>query len=409
MATTQHTGIADFYERDVLPALTQNLDHAFPEFGWQRDAHGWRATNQEFTHATLGVRADRVVCNGDAPRGFLIHGQGPVLWTTYINDRHPARGREFIDAVRNLADRAGIDADRLDRPPTTAERKTVVADPRVVRVGRRARGGRGSRALAARSARRVGRSGCPRWRRGFERRRRASRGLRPQLDGVLSGRAAGTGRRLPSRRAVRCHRSAAGSAGARQRAAAARPRLRCRRRRDRGVEPGRDSGVADADRVRHRVAHAHEPEAARVRLLASCKLGLAAATGVQPDKPLGLPRERAFLHALRCADDTPLARRVERRVGCALALLRSHRARTCGVGAAGDHTATVAARDACDPRADARRLRVQLAARHRTGLDRRRRRGRDQRPRARAAGRHPPWASCVPPSPGSCSSCWRWA
>jgi DNA primase len=129
MATTQHTSMADLYERDVLPTLTQNLDRAFPEFGWQRDAQGWRATNQAFTHATLGVRADRVVCHGDAPRGFLIHGQGPVLWTTYINDGHPARGREFIAAVRNLADRAGIDAERLDRPPTAAERKaTLLAD-----------------------------------------------------------------------------------------------------------------------------------------------------------------------------------------------------------------------------------------------------------------------------------------
>jgi hypothetical protein len=69
MTTTKHAGVADFYERDVLPALTHHLDSAFPEFGWRRDTQGWRATNQAFTHATLGVRADRVVCHGDAPRG----------------------------------------------------------------------------------------------------------------------------------------------------------------------------------------------------------------------------------------------------------------------------------------------------------------------------------------------------
>jgi DNA primase len=142
MATQQHTGIADVFERDVLPALTQNLDHAFPEFGWQRDAHGWRATNQAFTHATLGVRADRVVCHGDAPRGFLIHGQGPVLWTTYINDGHPARGRDFIDSVRKLADRAGIDADRLDRPPTTAERKASLLEDAIALCRRELASGR---------------------------------------------------------------------------------------------------------------------------------------------------------------------------------------------------------------------------------------------------------------------------
>ena len=123
MATTERTGIADLYERDVLPALMQRLDQAFPEFAWQRDPRGWHATNQEFTHTTLGVRADRVICHGDAPRGFLVHGQGPVLWTTYVNHGHPARGREFVEAVRNLAARAGVEIERLDRLPTASERK----------------------------------------------------------------------------------------------------------------------------------------------------------------------------------------------------------------------------------------------------------------------------------------------
>jgi hypothetical protein len=146
MASAPRTGIADFYEGDVLPALTQNLDHAFPEFGWQRDTNGWRAANQAFTHATLGVRAERVVCHGDAPRGFLIHGQGPVLWTTYINDGHPARGREFVDAVRSLADRAGIDAGRLDRPPTTAERKASLLEDAILLSRRELTSGGGAAA-----------------------------------------------------------------------------------------------------------------------------------------------------------------------------------------------------------------------------------------------------------------------
>jgi hypothetical protein len=98
----------------VLPALVERLDQAFPEFGWQRDPRGWHATNQDYTHTTLGVRADRVVCHGDAPRGFLIHGHGPVLWTSYANHGKPARGLEFIDVVHHLAERAGID--HTDRP-----------------------------------------------------------------------------------------------------------------------------------------------------------------------------------------------------------------------------------------------------------------------------------------------------
>jgi hypothetical protein len=107
-------GIADRYEDEILPALTERLDAAFPEFGWRRDALGWVASNEEFTHTTLGVRADRIVCHGDAPRGFLIHGDRAVLWTTYVNDGQPARGRDFVDAVRELARRAGLDRGAFD-------------------------------------------------------------------------------------------------------------------------------------------------------------------------------------------------------------------------------------------------------------------------------------------------------
>jgi len=123
MASSEPPSVTDFYEREVLPELARRLDEAFPEFGWQHDARGWRASNQEFTHASLGVRADRVVCHGEAPRGFLIHGQGSILWTTYVNDGRLARGRDFVDAVRQLAERTGIDSDRLNRPPTPADRK----------------------------------------------------------------------------------------------------------------------------------------------------------------------------------------------------------------------------------------------------------------------------------------------
>jgi DNA primase len=123
MPALQRPGVADFYEREVLPALMDRLDQAFPEFGWRRDARGWVATSAEYTRSTLGARPDRVVCHGEAPRGFLIHGQGAVLWTSYLNDGQPARGRDFIVMVRTLAERAGVDASVLDRARTSAARR----------------------------------------------------------------------------------------------------------------------------------------------------------------------------------------------------------------------------------------------------------------------------------------------
>src|SRR5438876_625751 len=101
--------VSDFYTDSVLPALAERLDQAFPEFGWRRDARGWVATNEEHTHARLGVRAERVVAHGPAPRGFLVHGGEPMLWTAYVSGGGVPRGQQFVHAVIELAQRAGID------------------------------------------------------------------------------------------------------------------------------------------------------------------------------------------------------------------------------------------------------------------------------------------------------------
>src|SRR5215213_5595974 len=101
--------IGDFYTETVLPALEARLDAAFPEFGWKRDARGWVATNEEMTHRVLGVRAERVVAHGPAPRGFLVHGADPVLWTAYLNGGQVPRGADFVRTVETLAERAGVD------------------------------------------------------------------------------------------------------------------------------------------------------------------------------------------------------------------------------------------------------------------------------------------------------------
>ncbi|MGH3427470.1 MAG: hypothetical protein ACRDQZ_07870, partial [Mycobacteriales bacterium] len=113
--TAEPMRVGDFYTDVVLQALAERLDQVFPEFGWRRDARGWVATNEEHTHARLGVRAERVVAHGPAPRGFLVHGGEPMLWTAYVATGETPRGEDFIRAVKELARRAGVDPAPIDR------------------------------------------------------------------------------------------------------------------------------------------------------------------------------------------------------------------------------------------------------------------------------------------------------
>jgi len=50
------------------------------------------------------VRAERVVAHGPAPRGFLVYGGEPLLWTGYVNGSTIPHGPDFVRAVREIAD-----------------------------------------------------------------------------------------------------------------------------------------------------------------------------------------------------------------------------------------------------------------------------------------------------------------
>ena len=120
--------VTDFYTDFVLPALSERLDQAFPEFGWRRDPRGWIATNEEYTHSRLGVRAARVVAHGPAPRGFLVHGGEPTLWTAYVSCGVVPRGVEFIHVVKDLAARAGVDSTPIERAAPRDRRADLLHD-----------------------------------------------------------------------------------------------------------------------------------------------------------------------------------------------------------------------------------------------------------------------------------------
>ena len=113
-----------FYEEEVYPAVFDSLDRVFPELKLKRTSRGWTATDEAETHAVFGARADRVVCN--RPGGFLVHGGEAVSWTAYVSGRTSTpTGADFVEAVKELARRAGVDLSPLERELTPAEAAEV--------------------------------------------------------------------------------------------------------------------------------------------------------------------------------------------------------------------------------------------------------------------------------------------
>jgi DNA primase len=106
--------VTDFCDHVVLPAVMEQLDKVFPEFGWRRDSRGWVATDEEFTHRMFDARAERVVAR-PGYGGFLVHGGESTPWTAYMNGGVLPRGREFVEMVRELAARAGVDTAPIEQ------------------------------------------------------------------------------------------------------------------------------------------------------------------------------------------------------------------------------------------------------------------------------------------------------
>ncbi len=105
---------------DVFRAVFEQLDRAFPEFGWVRTRRGWRATNEGFTHDAFAARSERVVCLQE--RGFLIHGGESRHWLAHLNGGSFPSGGRWKECMAELALRVGLSfGSSVRRQPTVAE------------------------------------------------------------------------------------------------------------------------------------------------------------------------------------------------------------------------------------------------------------------------------------------------
>lgn len=130
--------IYEFYESTIKPAVFEQLDSVFPEFGWQRLGKGWVATHGAHTKGAVGARANRVICNptgGQVPGGFMVHGTDTgVLWTEYLNNGLKPTGREFVDIVKELAARVGITVEESEEFKRAAEERKARRDAELARA-----------------------------------------------------------------------------------------------------------------------------------------------------------------------------------------------------------------------------------------------------------------------------------
>jgi DNA primase len=102
--------LGEFLDREIYPALFSRLDLAFPEFGWVPKGGNWVATEwpNSFPYGAQEQRPDRLMVYADRPWWVKVHGHAGVRFLDLVNGGRRPDGAEFVAAVRELADRAGV-------------------------------------------------------------------------------------------------------------------------------------------------------------------------------------------------------------------------------------------------------------------------------------------------------------
>lgn len=104
------SNITDWLKYELYPALFERIDTALPEHDFKRYSGSWRSKTYLFGKAHSS-RADKTVISSRAPSRILEQGGDNLSLVDYVRERD---GVEFIQAVKWLAERVGLDVPRGD-------------------------------------------------------------------------------------------------------------------------------------------------------------------------------------------------------------------------------------------------------------------------------------------------------
>jgi DNA primase len=102
--------ITGWVNDELYPTLFDHIDTVFPEHDFKRYSGGWRSKTYLDGRAHSS-RADKTVVSSRAPSRILEQGGDNLSLVDYVRERD---GVEFIQAVKWLAERVGLDVPRGD-------------------------------------------------------------------------------------------------------------------------------------------------------------------------------------------------------------------------------------------------------------------------------------------------------
>ena len=104
---------SEFLENVLYPQMFERIGDIFKDMNFTRDRKGWRSPLKLNKSASKSGRKDKTVISLKCPSLVAEFGEKPVnligFWLMYNGKDPNAKGEEFVNAVRELCEKTGVD------------------------------------------------------------------------------------------------------------------------------------------------------------------------------------------------------------------------------------------------------------------------------------------------------------